>query len=77
MWTARVETARVETCVPMDVLEPVPYSQTSYRRYSDVWMDGIGSKTYMGTQVSSRYVHNCGRRGFFFGVRSGRLIRVV
>ena len=31
----------------------------------------------MGTQVSTRDVHNCGRRGFFFGGRRGRLICVI
>ena len=46
------------------------------RRRSDVWVDVAGSKTCMGTQVSTRDVHNCGRRGFFFGGRRGLLIRV-
>ena len=34
-------------------------------------------ETGVPMQVSTSDVHNCGRRGFFFGGRRGRLIRVV
>ena len=51
-----------------------PYQTRESRQREVVDM---GSKTCMGTaQVSTHDVHNCGCRGFFFGGRRGRLIRV-